>query len=105
MHGYLSYFECLCTYLHPCFGCNFLCVCFQTLSASDLRDPVISGRIATRMKEFHGLDMPGVKKALLWDRLRYVSFVFLLLYLLYRLILGSLWIQKMAGCMQETGFT
>lgn len=60
------------------FGCNFffLCVCFQTLSASDLRDLVISGRIATRMKEFHGLDMPGVKKALLWDRLRYVSFVF-----------------------------
>ena len=59
------------------FGCNFFFFwCFQTLSASDLRDPVISGRIATRMKEFHGLDMPGVKKALLWDRLRYVSFVF-----------------------------
>lgn len=52
----------------------FLLVFFQTLSAPDLRDPVISGRIATRMKEFHGLDMPGVKKALLWDRLRYVFF-------------------------------
>lgn len=46
---------------------------FQTLSACDLRDPEISGRIATRMKEFHGLEMPGVKKALLWDRLRYIS--------------------------------
>jgi choline/ethanolamine kinase len=43
---------------------------FQTLSACDLRDPEISGRIATRMKEFHGLEMPGAKKALLWDRLR-----------------------------------
>ncbi|KAG7590091.1 Protein kinase-like domain superfamily [Arabidopsis suecica] len=42
----------------------------RTLSACDLRDPEISGRIATRMKEFHGLEMPGVKKALLWDRLR-----------------------------------
>lgn len=46
---------------------------FQTLSAADLRDPAISDRIATRMKEFHGLEMPGVKKALLWDRLRYIS--------------------------------
>jgi len=46
---------------------------FQTLSACDLRDPEISGRIATRMKEFHGLEMPGAKKALLWDRLRYIS--------------------------------
>ncbi|CAA7043242.1 unnamed protein product [Microthlaspi erraticum] len=42
----------------------------RTLSAPDLRDPEISGRIASRMKEFHGLEMPGVKKALLWDRLR-----------------------------------
>ncbi|XP_010416282.1 PREDICTED: probable choline kinase 2 [Camelina sativa] len=42
----------------------------RTLSAADLRDPEISDRIATRMKEFHCLEMPGVKKALLWDRLR-----------------------------------
>ncbi|OIW13312.1 hypothetical protein TanjilG_02832 [Lupinus angustifolius] len=42
----------------------------RTLSAPDLRDPSISGLIAAKMKEFHDLDMPGEKKAYLWDRLR-----------------------------------
>lgn len=45
----------------------------QTLSATDLRDPEISSRIATKMKEFHGLSMPGPKTAVLWERLRYGS--------------------------------
>ncbi|KAJ4771542.1 Choline/ethanolamine kinase [Rhynchospora pubera] len=42
----------------------------RTLSASDLRDPEISALIASKLREFHGLDMPGPKKMLLWDRLR-----------------------------------
>ncbi|KAF8032082.1 hypothetical protein BT93_D1099 [Corymbia citriodora subsp. variegata] len=42
----------------------------RTLSASDLRDPDISASIATKMREFHDLDMPGPKKVVLWDRLR-----------------------------------
>ncbi|KAA8519289.1 hypothetical protein F0562_013545 [Nyssa sinensis] len=42
----------------------------RTLSASDLRDPDISALIATKMKEFHDLDMPGRKNVFLWDRLR-----------------------------------
>lgn len=46
---------------------------FQTLSASDLRDPDISALIATKMKEFHDLEMPGPKDVILWGRLRYIS--------------------------------
>ncbi|XP_047958649.1 probable choline kinase 2 [Salvia hispanica] len=42
----------------------------RTLSAADLRDPEISAIIASKMKEFHDLDMPGSKKIVLWDRLR-----------------------------------
>ncbi|XP_051124779.1 probable choline kinase 2 isoform X2 [Andrographis paniculata] len=42
----------------------------RTLTAADLRDPEISALIATKMKEFHGLDMPGSKAVVLWDRLR-----------------------------------
>ncbi|KAK8662044.1 hypothetical protein V6N13_091632 [Hibiscus sabdariffa] len=42
----------------------------RTLSASDLRDPAISALIATKLREFHELDMPGTKKVWLWDRLR-----------------------------------
>ncbi|KAF5729339.1 choline kinase 2 isoform X1 [Tripterygium wilfordii] len=42
----------------------------RTLSASDLCDPDISALIAAKMKEFHGLEMPGPKKICLWDRLR-----------------------------------
>ncbi|KAG8385167.1 hypothetical protein BUALT_Bualt03G0013600 [Buddleja alternifolia] len=42
----------------------------RTLTAADLRDPEISTLIATKMKEFHNLDMPGSKTIFLWDRLR-----------------------------------
>ncbi|WCJ39191.1 Protein kinase superfamily protein [Euphorbia peplus] len=42
----------------------------RTLSASDLRDPEISSLIASKLKEFHGLEMPGSKYVPLWDRLR-----------------------------------
>lgn len=47
---------------------------FQTLTAADLRDPEISGIIASKMKEFHDLDMPGSKKIALWDRVRCALF-------------------------------
>ncbi|GAU18479.1 hypothetical protein TSUD_366620, partial [Trifolium subterraneum] len=42
----------------------------RTLSAPDLRDPTISALIASKMKEFHDLEMPGSKNVYLWDRLR-----------------------------------
>lgn len=42
----------------------------RTLSAIDLRDPEISSLIASKLREFHDLDMPGPKNILLWDRLR-----------------------------------
>lgn len=42
----------------------------RTLSACDLRDPDISALIASKLKEFHDLNMPGPKKPLVWDRLR-----------------------------------
>ncbi|KDP40567.1 hypothetical protein JCGZ_24566 [Jatropha curcas] len=42
----------------------------RTLSASDLRDPEISVLIAAKVKEFHGLQMPGPKNVRLWVRLR-----------------------------------
>ncbi|KAJ6961527.1 choline kinase 2 isoform X1 [Populus alba x Populus x berolinensis] len=42
----------------------------RTLSASDLHDPDISALIAAKMKEFHGLEMPGPKDVSLWHRLR-----------------------------------
>ncbi|XP_019439374.1 PREDICTED: probable choline kinase 2 [Lupinus angustifolius] len=42
----------------------------RTLSASDLRDPEISAMIATKMRNFHNLHVPGAKKAHIWQRLR-----------------------------------
>ncbi|KAK7277375.1 hypothetical protein RIF29_18526 [Crotalaria pallida] len=42
----------------------------RTLSAPDLRGPEISALIATKMREFHNLHMPGAKKAQLWQRVR-----------------------------------
>ncbi|KAL2334973.1 hypothetical protein Fmac_016186 [Flemingia macrophylla] len=42
----------------------------RTLSAADLRDPEISALIASKMREFHNLYMPGAKKAQLWQRMR-----------------------------------
>lgn len=59
-----------------CSCCSFLvthCVQFsisQTLTAADLRDPEISRLIASKMKEFHDLNMPGPKNTILWDRIR-----------------------------------
>ncbi|VAH09801.1 unnamed protein product [Triticum turgidum subsp. durum] len=41
----------------------------RTLSAVDLRDPEISAIIASKLREFHHLDMPGPKRVLMWDRL------------------------------------
>lgn len=43
---------------------------FQTLTAVDLRDPETSALIAAKLREFHGLDMPGETGVFLWDRLR-----------------------------------
>ncbi|XP_057445924.1 probable choline kinase 1 [Lotus japonicus] len=42
----------------------------RTLSAADLHDPEISAMIASKMKEFHNLHMPGEKKAQIWQRMR-----------------------------------
>ncbi len=42
----------------------------RTLSAVDLRDPEISALIASKMREFHRLHMPGPKKVQLWQRMR-----------------------------------
>ncbi|KAM7266428.1 hypothetical protein ACFE04_004325 [Oxalis oulophora] len=42
----------------------------RTLSAADLRNPEISALIATKLREFHGLEMPGPKKVVLWGRMR-----------------------------------
>nr|GEX85597.1 probable choline kinase 3 [Tanacetum cinerariifolium] len=42
----------------------------KTLSAGDLRDPEISALIAAKLREFHNLNMPGSKNALLWPRMR-----------------------------------
>lgn len=58
-----------------CSCCSLVthCVCFsisQTLTAADLRDPEISRLIASKMKEFHDLNMPGPKTIILWDRIR-----------------------------------
>ncbi|KAK9122633.1 hypothetical protein Sjap_012235 [Stephania japonica] len=42
----------------------------RTLSAADLRDPEISALIAAKLREFHGLEVPGRMEIILWDRLR-----------------------------------
>lgn len=42
----------------------------RTLSAADLRDPEISTLIASKMREFHELDVPGPKIVFLWERMR-----------------------------------
>jgi len=68
----------------------------QTLEKHDLRDPEISKKIAVKLLDFHKIDMPGPRKAKIWERLRLVlyasilllnvvgSFVVSLLYLLYQ---------------------
>lgn len=55
---------------------SFLILEYQTLSAADLRDPGISALIASKLREFHELDMPGPKNVFLWDRLRCVSVIY-----------------------------
>ncbi|KAG9153294.1 hypothetical protein Leryth_025082 [Lithospermum erythrorhizon] len=50
-------------------GAHFCTYDEVTLSACDLRDPEISTIIATKLKEFHDLDMPGPKDICLWNRL------------------------------------
>ncbi|XP_022631829.1 probable choline kinase 2 isoform X2 [Vigna radiata var. radiata] len=45
----------------------------KTLSAADLRDPEISALVASKMREFHNLHMPGTKKAQLWQRLSHAK--------------------------------
>ncbi|KAK9156601.1 hypothetical protein Scep_003175 [Stephania cephalantha] len=42
----------------------------RTLSAADLRDLEISALIAAKLREFHGLEVPGPMEIILWDRLR-----------------------------------
>ncbi|XP_056167871.1 probable choline kinase 1 isoform X3 [Syzygium oleosum] len=42
----------------------------RTLSAADLRDPDVSALIASKLREFNNLEMPGSKNVLLWDRIR-----------------------------------
>ncbi|KAG4908011.1 hypothetical protein AAZX31_20G157300 [Glycine max] len=42
----------------------------RTLSAADLRDPEVSALIASKMREFHNLHMPGAKKVQIWHRMR-----------------------------------
>ena len=54
----------------------FLILEYQTLSAADLCDPEISALIASKLREFHDLNMPGPKNVFLWDRLRYVSIIY-----------------------------
>ncbi|KAM6542241.1 hypothetical protein CsatB_006688 [Cannabis sativa] len=42
----------------------------RTLSAADLRDPEISALIASKLKEFHSIEMPNSKNVHLWNTLR-----------------------------------
>lgn len=42
----------------------------RTLSASDLREPKTSALIASKLREFHDLDMPAPKTIVLWNRMR-----------------------------------
>ncbi|KAL5570560.1 hypothetical protein UlMin_027135 [Ulmus minor] len=41
-----------------------------TLLAANLRDPEISSLIATKLREFQSLNMPGPKTMILWDKMR-----------------------------------
>lgn len=42
----------------------------RTLSATDLRDPETASLIASKMRDFHNLEMPASKEPILWERLR-----------------------------------
>ncbi|XP_010438049.1 PREDICTED: probable choline kinase 3 isoform X2 [Camelina sativa] len=42
----------------------------RTLSATDLRDPNISGLVASKLRGFHSIHIPGDRTVLIWDRMR-----------------------------------
>jgi choline/ethanolamine kinase len=42
----------------------------RTLEKHDLRDPEISKKIAVKLLDFNKIDMPGPRKAKIWERLR-----------------------------------
>ncbi|CAN6860321.1 unnamed protein product [Brassica oleracea] len=42
----------------------------RTLSASDLRDPNISAVVATKLRKFHSINIPGDQTVHIWDRMR-----------------------------------
>ncbi|CAH8363611.1 unnamed protein product [Eruca vesicaria subsp. sativa] len=41
----------------------------RTLSIDDLRDPEVSALVAAKLREFHGINVPGNGNVLLWDRM------------------------------------
>ncbi|KAL9858584.1 putative phosphotransferase with an alcohol group as acceptor [Arabidopsis thaliana] len=43
---------------------------FGTLSAADLRETEVSARVAAKLREFHGINIPGDRNVLIWDRMR-----------------------------------
>eukprot|EP00250_Pteridium_aquilinum_P004262 c14486_g1_i1 orf=190-1260(+) len=43
----------------------------RTLKAFDLRDPIVSARIATKLREFHQLDIQGPREPHLWNRIQF----------------------------------
>jgi len=42
----------------------------QTLSAANLRDAEVPTRVAAKLREFHGINIPGDRNVLIWDRMR-----------------------------------
>ncbi|KAG7599181.1 Protein kinase-like domain superfamily [Arabidopsis suecica] len=42
----------------------------RTLSAADLRGTEISARVSAKLREFHGINIPGDRNVLIWDRMR-----------------------------------
>ncbi|KAL1196021.1 putative choline kinase 3 [Cardamine amara subsp. amara] len=42
----------------------------RTLSAPDLRDPNISALVASKLRKFHSINIPGDRTVLIWDRMR-----------------------------------
>ncbi|KAG7648424.1 Protein kinase-like domain superfamily [Arabidopsis thaliana x Arabidopsis arenosa] len=42
----------------------------RTLSAADLRETEVSARVAAKLREFHGINIPGDRNVLIWDRMR-----------------------------------
>ncbi|OAP00042.1 hypothetical protein AXX17_AT4G10940 [Arabidopsis thaliana] len=42
----------------------------RTLSATDLRDPNISALVASKLRRFHSIHIPGDRTMLIWDRMR-----------------------------------